>query len=208
MVSRLTPSVLAIPRCEIRSVRARSMSARFSSESRRCLGFRVNVLPQFLQRQRFVPLRFVPNGPTDSVSWQCGQGSEIMPRLNQIKQTQSSPLPNNNGCKVVHVTPPVLLQMPARSVPKKQKSVVLVKDDAFQTPGQGFEPQFSGPEPDVLPLHHPGILHDRTLLYHACFSLSRSTRLDREAGAALELGVHSIDLLRDSGSLSFSFCRS
>ena len=24
------------------------------------------------------------------------------------------------------------------------------------TPGQGFEPQSAGPEPDVLPLHHPG----------------------------------------------------
>jgi hypothetical protein len=24
-------------------------------------------------------------------------------------------------------------------------------------PGQGFEPRLSGSEPDVLPLHHPGI---------------------------------------------------
>lgn len=29
-------------------------------------------------------------------------------------------------------------------------------------PGQGFEPRFSGPEPDVLPLHHPGLKPNTT----------------------------------------------
>ena len=29
-------------------------------------------------------------------------------------------------------------------------------EPSVSTPGQGFEPQFSDPESDVLPLHHPG----------------------------------------------------
>lgn len=39
-----------------------------------------------------------------------------------------------------------------------------------KTPRQGFEPQFSGPEPDVLPLHHPGITY---ILYSFLVILSR-----------------------------------
>lgn len=33
-------------------------------------------------------------------------------------------------------------------------------------PGQGFEPRQTDPESVVLPLHKPGIFHQRNIYYH------------------------------------------
>jgi len=69
MVCRPTLSVRAMPRCEVRSCRARQISSSFSGVSARLLGLSVKVLPQSgaLHRQRAVPERLVPNLMTSFV---------------------------------------------------------------------------------------------------------------------------------------------
>jgi hypothetical protein len=67
-VSRLTLSKRAMPRCDSRSAKARSISASFSGVKDRSTGWMVKVLPQALHRQRAVPDRFVPNRTTLSTS--------------------------------------------------------------------------------------------------------------------------------------------
>jgi hypothetical protein len=67
-VSRLTLSKRAMPRCDRRSAKARSIRACFSSVNERSTGAGVKVFWQTLQRQRAVPDRLVPKRTTFSVS--------------------------------------------------------------------------------------------------------------------------------------------
>ena len=67
-VNGLTPRVRAMPRWEIRSVSARSMSARFASVSFVGLGLSVKVFLHWEQRQRAVPERLKPKRTTPEAS--------------------------------------------------------------------------------------------------------------------------------------------